>query len=161
MKVYVVTTGCYSDYTISKIFTDKDKAKEYKEWLYDSNDIEEYETEDDLEVKKFYKIYVNYDVYDNKVTQPLVQVFKCCGFDVWQNYTWYTAYDGSGLFGCHIPPHFQVSITRYIPAENFNEEFHRNKYIKAVYDLAAIAKQKRIEGASEKDIQMLFSNMEE
>lgn len=47
MKVYVVTSGCYSDYRINAIFLDKDKAQKYADVIYDSNPIEEFETEDD------------------------------------------------------------------------------------------------------------------
>ena len=48
MKIYVVTAGSYSDYRIEKVFTDKAKAEEYAEWLYESNPVKEYETEDYL-----------------------------------------------------------------------------------------------------------------
>ena len=76
MKVYVVTSGSYSDYTIQKIFTDKAKAEEYKEWLEDSNAIEEYETEDDLVVNKYYRVLINYTKYNNKDTAPSIRVTK-------------------------------------------------------------------------------------
>ena len=48
MTVYVVTTGSYSDYGIHSIFTDKNKAKECAKLLDNSNDIEEYETSDNV-----------------------------------------------------------------------------------------------------------------
>ena len=47
MKVYVVTTGCYSDYGIAKIFLDKNKAEEFANWVEDSNGVDEWETSDD------------------------------------------------------------------------------------------------------------------
>lgn len=156
MKVYVVTTGCYSDYTISKVFTDKDKAKEYKEWLYDSNDIEEYDTEDDFEVKKFYKIWIEHTVYDKRNAETMVQIFKySMESDRYDSFTYYTDYHK------YKGDYFRIVLVRFVPAENFNEEFHKNKYTKVAYDLAAIAKQKKSEGYSEEDIQMLFNNMEE
>ena len=37
MKVYIVTSGTYSDYMIQKIFLDKDKAEEYRKWLPEKN----------------------------------------------------------------------------------------------------------------------------
>ena len=55
MKVYVVTVGSYSDYRIDRIFTDRKKAENYKEWTYDANEIEEYDTEDNFVFEKFYK----------------------------------------------------------------------------------------------------------
>ena len=48
MKVYVCTSGCYSDYCIHRVFLDKDVADKYKQMLYDGNDVEEYETDDEL-----------------------------------------------------------------------------------------------------------------
>ena len=154
MKVYVVTTGAYSDYTIEKIFTDKAKAEEYKEWLYDSNDIEEYETEDDfVVVDKFYKITVTYDVHDNHDTTPNVNVYKCTKQDVYQTNICYRDYNR------YHSKYFTVVFTRFIPEQNWNEEFYRNKYTKAAYDFAAIAKCKKQEGFSEHDIQMLFRGM--
>lgn len=153
MKVYVVTTGAYSDYTIQKIFTNKEKAEEYKEWLYDSNDIEEYEIEDDLEVSKFYKITVSYEVHDTRITVPEVYIYKCTHDDVYSNSTYYGDYHN------YYGKYFRIGIVRFIPEQNWNEEFYKNKYIKAIYDLAAIARYKRLEGASESDIQALFSNM--
>jgi len=47
MKVYVVTTGEYSDYGIAKIFLDKNKAEEFANWVEDSNGVDEWETSDD------------------------------------------------------------------------------------------------------------------
>ncbi len=154
MKVYIVTTGSYSDYTIEKVFTDKAKAEEYKEWLYDSNDIEEYETEDDFEVSKFYKIIVSYTVDDRRETVPEVYIHRCAKEDVYSCHIGYSEYRFSG-------ESFRISMIRFIPEQNWNEEFYRNKYTKAIYDLAAIAKYKRLEGFSESDIQKLFASMEE
>lgn len=44
-KVYVLTKGCYSDYSIVGIFSTKEKLEEYKKYIpnNDYNDIEEYE----------------------------------------------------------------------------------------------------------------------
>lgn len=47
MKVYVVTTGSYSDYEIAEIFLDKNKAEEFANWVKDSNGVDEWETSDD------------------------------------------------------------------------------------------------------------------
>ena len=56
MKVYIVTSGCYSDYTIEAVFLDKHEAELYiatktaeisPPWGWDEyNEIEEYDTED-------------------------------------------------------------------------------------------------------------------
>lgn len=154
MKVYVVTAGSYSDYHIEKVFTDKLKAEEYRQWLYDANDIEEYETEDDLVVEKFYKILVDWTVDDDDVNEkPHVYIYKCTSEDVYLNCIGYFDYHKSHS------NYFVISLVRYIPEQNWNEEFYRNKYTKAIYDLAAIAKHHRAEGASEEDIRKLFGAM--
>ena len=41
-EVYVVTSGCYSDYHINAIFSTREKAEEYAELLPDANSIEVY-----------------------------------------------------------------------------------------------------------------------
>lgn len=155
MKVYVVTTGAYSDYSIEKIFTDRAKAEEYKEWLYDANDIEEYETEDDIEISKFYRVHVYYAVYEASEPKLEFSVYKCMGRDVYKPRIYYADYNRYTW----SEKYFAIGIDRFIPEQNWNEEFYKNKYTKAVYDLAAIVKYKRAEGASEADIQALFSNM--
>lgn len=81
MKIYIVTFGCYSDYSISKVFTDRAKAEEYKEWLPDANDIEEYETEDDLVVNKYYELYIDFTVFPDGQRGPNVRIQKA-------NHTW-------------------------------------------------------------------------
>ena len=40
MKIYIVTCGSYSDYCINKVFTDKDKAEEYRKWCEENADEE-------------------------------------------------------------------------------------------------------------------------
>ena len=59
MKVWVVTYGCYSDFTIDSIFSTEEKAKEYIEKMrYFDNDInlepEEYDVDDPAVMKKNY-----------------------------------------------------------------------------------------------------------
>lgn len=60
-KVYVVTTGEYSDYSIEKIFSTREKAQEYINIVSvlgkeDFNDIQEWEL-DDFKVSKIYVQY--------------------------------------------------------------------------------------------------------
>lgn len=49
MKVYVITKGCYSDYHICCVTTDKEKAEVLAKKFssrHDSADVEEYDTEE-------------------------------------------------------------------------------------------------------------------
>ena len=48
MNVYIVTDGCYSDYSIQKVFSNREAAEEYKKWHRCDNDIEEYEVFDSM-----------------------------------------------------------------------------------------------------------------
>lgn len=48
IKVYVVTSGSYSDYRIRRVFLDKDIAEKYKNMTFDSNDVEVYDTDDEM-----------------------------------------------------------------------------------------------------------------
>lgn len=36
MKIYIVTSGIYSDYMIDAVFLDKDKARKYSEIIYNA-----------------------------------------------------------------------------------------------------------------------------
>lgn len=153
MKVYAVTSGIYSDYMIEKVFTDKSKAEEYKEWLADSNDIEEYETEDDLVVNKYYRVLIDYKKYNNKETTPSIRVNKQTSENRYIRYS-------EGVDWRHNA-YSELSLVRCIPAQNWNEEFYRNKFTKAAYDLMAIAQHHRAEGASVEDVQKLFENCDE
>ena len=52
MKIYIVTSGCYSDYTISQVFLDRKKADAYVKLqnsssLFRDYRVETYETSDD------------------------------------------------------------------------------------------------------------------
>ena len=155
MKIYVVTAGSYSDYRIEKVFTDKAKAEEYAEWLYDSNPVEEYETEDDLVVNKYYHIHIRMRIHDHGNEEPRVMFFKGSAENYYnKGYTYYSDHH-------RYNDYFEIAISRSVEAQNWNKEFYVKKYTKAIYDLAAIAKQKRAEGATEKDIQQLFKGVDD
>ena len=60
MKVYIVTSGEYSDYRIEKVFTDRESARLYALThfgRYDYAEVEEYDTEDEYSVDaKYFKV---------------------------------------------------------------------------------------------------------
>ena len=47
MKIYIVTDGCYSDYSIEAVFIDKEKAYNYKKLQCEYGEVEEWDTMDD------------------------------------------------------------------------------------------------------------------
>lgn len=141
MKVYIVTSGTYSDYMIRKIFLDKDKAEKYKEWLPDSNDIEEYDTSDDDVIDKQYKIRVNLKWYPNKKENLIVRSWKDCESDY--NYNYYTNY--ADIWE-------ELLVVRTVNADNYSEQFWKDKLTKHIYDLKAYVEYFKTEGFDEKQI---------
>lgn len=63
-KVYLITSGSYSDYSIDKIFLSKEKAEQYHDLIkrthYDVNDIEIYDLSDDEIFTPYYYIQFVY-----------------------------------------------------------------------------------------------------
>ena len=136
MKVYVVTSGEYSDYMIRKIFLDKDKAEEYRKWLSDSNDVEEYDTSDEDVINKQYKIWVDLKWYPNKKENLTARSQKDCEANY--NYDFYYDYDGTWE---------ELVVARTVSGENFDEEFWKDKLTKHIY-----VEYLKVEGFDEKQI---------
>ena len=82
MKIYVVTSGCYSDYGIRGVFLDKEKAElycKYHSGCYDDFRVEEYDTADEYEpeeklilVKAWFNIMKG---ADNTYSSPVCKSF--------------------------------------------------------------------------------------
>ena len=124
MKVYIVTSGTYSDYMIRGVFLNKDKAEEYREWLYDANEIEEYDTSDDIQINKLYHIYIELKWYPDKQEKLSCYIKKDVNTHNFQTYTNYGSWE-------------QISLSRTINENNYDEEYWKNKFIKVAYDLKA------------------------
>ena len=76
-KIYIVTSGCYSDYTIERVFSTKEKANEFIQQHGTDYRIEEYVV-DEEKVKKEEKIWdVEIDIDDNSVIQSIPRNFLC------------------------------------------------------------------------------------
>ena len=150
MKVYVVTSGSYSDYHINKVFTNKTKAEEYAEWHYnwDGTHVEEYDTEDDFVVDKYYDIRIHAKVYPNGVLGPDVKITKR---DEMQHYNWLYNYSD----------HFELTIVRSVSLANWDEDFYVKKYTKSLYDLIAIVKYHMANGTNVSDIEKLIRGYNE
>lgn len=142
MKVYVVTSGTYSDYMIRKIFLDEDKAEEYRKWLPDSNDIEEYDTSDDDDViDKQYKIRVDLKWYPDKGEKLIAKSWKDCESDY--NYNYYSNYNDVWE---------ELIVVRTVNADNYDEQWCKDKLTKHIYDLKAYVEYLKTEGLDEKQI---------
>lgn len=154
MKIYIVTCGSYSDYYIDKVFTDRDKAEEYRKWCPDANELEEYDTEDDCVIDKYYKIVVDYCVYDyNRFEKPNVRIERC--HSKCKGYVHVSDYREV----YYSNKYTKICLIRYISEANWNEEFYKARYTKAVYDLMAQAKQLLSEGWTDRQINEMWSQI--
>jgi hypothetical protein len=86
MKVYVVTSGCYSNYGIEEIFSTKEKAQEYINLVneYDAYalnvEIEEFELDPVVKVKNPHKFKYFYYIHMNR-NGDVLQISKS-NFDI-------------------------------------------------------------------------------
>ena len=153
MKVYIVTAGEYSDYRIEKVFTNKTKAEEFAKWCYDSNGVDEWDTEDEINVEKYYKICVQYRVYDDgKHEGPNVIVYNCTNVDRSSNYTYLTDYHRYN--GNYIV----LTMGRFIKAGKHDVDFYKQKYTKVAYDTMAMIKQLAADGYSYSQIDLMLTD---
>ena len=158
MKVYIVTDGCYSDYTIEKVFSNRPAAEEYKKWHNITNEIAEYEVYDEPfieeEGEKVMFIRVQGTVYPEAVVDLRYEIRPAM------------IKEGSitrcnGLMDYKKPGVFTLYTYRYIPADKWDEEKYKAKFTKALYDLAGMAKAMFAEGASVQDVERALWEQED
>ena len=149
MKVYVVTSGCYSDYRIEDVFINKEKAEEFIKWYNDCT-IEEYDTSDDIPIKREYRIRVNLEWGTNGSEKTSARIYKdSTPNDYDANYQLYLDNGRSK----------EVIIGRTIRAENYEnhcEEYWKNRYIKVAHDFKSIAQYLKSEGLTKRQIDNYF-----
>ena len=143
MKVYIVTSGTYSDYMIRKIFLDKDKAEEYKKWLPDSNDVEEYDTSDDDIINKSYEVRIDLKWNPNKEEKLIARSWKDCESNY--NYNFYSNSNYSDTWE-------ELVVVRTVNADNYDEQYWKDKLTKHIYDLKAYVEHLKTEGCDVKQI---------
>lgn len=127
--IYVVTSGCYSDYHIVRCFLDKEKAEKYIKSCSDNdiNDLEEYELDDDKEINPVNYVDVTYyfkDIPSHVNDQYRFKVVNSNSMDtdlnnIKFNYLW------SNYF----------MFKRPIYSLNYDEDKLKNKYKKVCEDL--------------------------
>lgn len=147
MKIYIVTSGSYSDYGIDAVFTDKEKAEHYAEWKYDAR-VEIYDTDEVDDVEEVYYVDVTGQCIDGKFLAPDVRVEKR-DYELQNHNTFVQDYYDNDVLN--------LRIVRYIKNNNYTEEYLRSKYEKVYYDMAAIIKYNLIDGASVYDIHKLIN----
>ena len=158
MKVYVVTDGSYSDYTIEKVFSNRAAAEDFKKWRNISNEIEEWEVYDkpfgELDGEKTMFIRVQGTVYPEAVVDIRYEIRRELLREGWEP-------QGRGIFAYNKPGVFVLYLYHYVQADKWDEEKYKAKYTKALYDLAGIAKAMFAEGASFRDVEQALRNKEE
>jgi hypothetical protein len=160
MKVYVITSGEYSDYSIDRVFLDKEKAERYvklSQGEYDSTRLEEYETDDDKLINKITYIRAAYSKGRSYSDHMDVRIIDTNDLDnseenLNKNNFWFYSWSGGK----------DLTINRILNGE-YNEELLKSKYTKVCYDLMSkIESLIEIEGWDEKMIQdWLEQNVDE
>lgn len=146
-KIYIVTSGEYSDYTIERVFSTKEKANEFIQQHGTDYRIEEYVV-DEEKVKKEEKIWdVEIDIDDNSVIQSIPRNFLCReeGTCEYHEYFWNDVVDlcvkadsMDKAIKIAKERYFAIKSNDYIwstltKRENINKVFfniHTNKFIK-------------------------------
>lgn len=150
MKVYVVTSGEYSDYKIEAIFSTKEKAEECSLWTPRS-EIEEYEVDKKDESCKYY--YMSMSIDDSPEMTMYLDIQKCICDNRVRNFTYFFEY-GLPLFN-------RITFTRYIKEKDFNKELTIKKYKKVAYDTLAFVKYELSLGATAKEINSILNENED
>ena len=159
MKVYIVTDGCYSDYMIEKVFSNRDAAEEYKKWRSITNDIEEYEIYDEPfgtnDGEKVMFIRVQGTIYPEAVVDIRYEIRR----DLLN--TDRASRSGRGIMSYNKPGVFTLYNYHYIPADKWDEEKYKAKFTKSLYDLAGRVKAMFAEGASVRDVELALREADE
>ena len=166
MKVYIITSGEYSDYGIDKVFLDKAKAEEYvrlNSRKYDEPTIEEYETSDETfeigryEIKKYLSIqYQDKNYYGNEEFSIQLMQDNTGSCPDLNDYPYYY---NSYSFYTYSYPYHNINLHRLVNDDFTDENIEdiKDKYLKVCRDDIAKAKSLIADGYSEKQIkEMLF-----
>ena len=150
MKIYVVTDGSYSDYTIEKIFSNRPAAEEFKKWRNIRNEIEEYEVYDEPfeqhDGEKVMFIRVQGIVYPEAVVNIRYEIRPELLRD-WERSK------SAGITSVSKPGVFNIYCYRHVPVDKWDEEKYKDLLAKVLYDYAGIVKAMLVEGASIRDIE--------
>ena len=160
-KLYVITEGCYSDYSIVGIFKDKKKAENYvkynKSEYFEGPWIEEYELMDDyyhICESGYYLFYAVCGISKKKdnsyeISSPSIHFERLCTSDIVSSET-YTDLNGSTQ-KCNL------CLVRGISENTVeNRTQAKDKVKKIILDLANQIMYYLSEGYSIKDIQSMF-----
>lgn len=145
MKVYIVTDGTYSDYTIEKVFSNPEAAEEYRKWKHITNEVEEFEVYDepftDEDCRRAMLIRVQGTVYPEAVVNIECNIVHTLVYSE-------SNISGAGIAGSHKDGSFDLYVYRHVPLRLWSKEKYKAKLTKTLYDMAAVAKSMFAEGAT-------------
>lgn len=147
-KVYLVSSGDYSDYSIERIFLSKEKAEAYMKVSNCNylNELEEYELSDDKIFTPCYYIQVTYYLNNTKPSY----VKDTYSFEIITSNTEETSIED--MRNTYYSGNYLV-INRPIYSQSFDENYLKQKYKKVCEDLTTQIKSFiEIEGWNEKMI---------
>ena len=175
IKVYICTSGCYSDYHIDRVFLDRDVAENYKQMLYDANDVKVYETDDDL-IRSSRHIVEQYAMMNCRygkngfiyAEEPYIKTEHKCDVDLHPNYFSSDEYKNMTTV-CDWYPNFFTAYRkqkeeilgytiRIRRVNDHGNELTEDRITKILHDIDAVVRAKLAEGFSIDDIAKLFEH---
>ena len=158
-KVYVVTTGEYSDYHIERVFLNRAKAETYAQivretddyWYANSVCVNEYDTSDDIIISKRWCVDFRYFIPDSNVTGGLyyyhIDIEPYVEED--NHIRHCTRYYGNMI---------ELKRTLNSNPGDADKEKLAAKYLKICEDLYAKIEYELANGADECDVLLMFDN---
>lgn len=128
-KVYIVTSGYYSDYNINAVFKDRSKAEVYCSCHEDCG-IEEYDFSDDNIFTPFDCVVINFNLCNDgndRITFNFKHLAK-------EDAKWYMENRESVII--YSNDNIGICLWRRLP-DNYDEETIKKKYTKVYQDLRA------------------------
>lgn len=158
MKIYVVTSGIYSEYSIEGVFLSKDKAQIFSDTVYGSNGVEEWDTMDD-DVQKY--IDDNFNIYRTDKHEYIRVIYSkgisAAGKEFEDVSIYITANNHYKQINIFFKKNY-ITIVRCMQIKyDFNKHKEiKEKAIKVVHDLYAQILALRTEGYSDEQIKEML-----
>lgn len=124
--IYIVTSGCYSDYGIDAVFQNRDKAEAYCQ-CHPDTEIEEWEFFDGNTYTPFNVVKISMHIRLNG-TNDIYFKFKTLSKE--DNEFYMSNLDFVSAYSQQI----EIHLRRLLP-QNYDKEMVEKKYTKAFYDL--------------------------
>jgi hypothetical protein len=170
MKIYLVSSGEYSDYGIRKVFLNEENAQKYAKnhsGEYDDEyQVEEWDAVDSDEsftLQEFYYVSACYDVYEDGDIVFKLDVDKTSSADIESELElndtgYYEAKGWTGLYSGYRKGYNTLYIKRQINGDG-NEEKLKDKYLKVCQDTyAKIKYMLEVEGMTKEDVNIALKN---